>query len=190
MKEELLELVDEIGDVDLRKKTEELLKNLEISNEKMDYESSDLEEIPAWVGGGHHYYRGGLLEHVISVTRLCISISKELERVYEEEIDRDVLISAALLHDLAKQFIIKDMESFRDYWLDHNVWIACELYSRNFPERVVEVIVGHGGETQEANPKSREAKILHHADSLDAEMKEAEGTQIVIGGDMVELEEV
>lgn len=188
-KQDLVELADEIEDEKLRRKTEEVLENPEISNDSMDFEKSDLEEIPCWIGG-HHYYEGGLLEHIYSVTKLCIKIADQVNEVYDEEIDRDALLSASLLHDLAKQFIIKDMNSFRDYWLDHNVWITCELYSRDFPEKVLEIIMGHGGETMEPVPKSKESKILHHADSLDAGLKEEDVEELVIGGNEVELEEM
>lgn len=185
-KEDLLELADGIGDEELRDKTKDVIKNLEISNDSMEYGKTDLEKLPCWIGG-HHYYEGGLIEHIYSVTKLCINIADHLEEVYGETLERDYLISAALLHDLAKQFSIKNMDEFRDFWLDHNVWMSCELYSRDFPERVIEIVMGHGGESIQPSPKSDEARILHHADSVDAEMKEEE---LVIGGNTVELEEM
>lgn len=168
---DLLELADRIDDEELRKDTKDLLENFELSNEDFKQDKTDLEEIPCWIGG-HHYYEGGLVEHIYSVTRLCIEMSDNFEEVYDKELDEDSLISAALLHDLAKQFILDGMDGFQEYYLDHNVWICCELYSRGFPERVIEIIMGHGGETNEPMPKSDEGKILHHADALDAEMME------------------
>ncbi|MFP4116553.1 MAG: HD domain-containing protein [Candidatus Aenigmatarchaeota archaeon] len=182
-KEDLIELTEEIEDKELRSKTSDLLDNLELSNENFDYEKSDLEKIPCWIGG-HHYYEGGLIEHIYSVVKLCIDLADNFKEFYGRELDRDSLISAALLHDLAKQFIIEGMEGFGDYKLDHEVWISCELYSRGFPEKVIEIIMGHGGETHEPMPKSEEAKILHHADSLDAEMNEDE---VFGGGAVLEL---
>lgn len=184
-KEDLTDLAEEIQNDELRNKTIELLEGLDLSNEAMEYEKSDLEEIPCWIGG-HHYYKGGLVEHIYSVTRLCIDLVENFEEAYDKELDRDSLISAALLHDLAKQFIIDGMDGFREYYLDHEVWISCELYSRNFPEKVIEIVMGHGGETHEAVPKSDEARILHHADSLDAEMKEE---NMLGGGAIFELQE-
>lgn len=184
-KEDLIELADEIEDRGLRGRTVELLENLELSNGDLDYEKSDLDEIPCWIGS-HHYYKGGLVEHIYSVVKICIDLAKNFKQVYGKDLDKDSLISAALLHDLAKQFIIKDLEGFRDCSLDHEVWISCELYSRDFPEKVIEIIMGHGGETHEPMPKSDEARILHHADSLDAEMNEDE---IFGGGAVVELQE-
>ncbi len=168
-KNDLIDLADKIKDEELRDKTVDLIEEFEISNEKMEYEKSDLDKIPCWIGG-HHYYEGGLVEHVYSVTKICIELADNFDEVYGIVLDRDSLVSAALLHDLAKQFILKDLEGFRDYDLDHEVWISCELYSRDFPEKVIEIIMGHGGETHEAAPKSDEARILHHADSLDAEL--------------------
>lgn len=183
-KEDLLQLSKEISDETLRNKTVDLINNLDVSNKEMSYDKSDLEDLPCWIGG-HHYYKGGLLDHIYSVTKLCTMIADNFNEVYNEDIDRDFLISAALLHDLAKQFVLEDMENFREYSLDHNTWISAELYSRDFPEKVIEIVMGHGGETLEPNPKSTEAKILHHADSLDAEFKESE---VVLGGSFVELE--
>lgn len=185
-KQDLIDLAVNIEDQGLRSKTEELLQNFELSNEKMDYEKSDLEKLPCWLGG-HHYYEGGLIEHIYSVTKMCMDVADNLSEVYGVDIDRDSLISAALLHDLAKQFILEGMEGFRKCILDHNIWMACELYSRNFPEKVIEIVVGHGGETDQANPKSIEASILCHADSIDAETKQE---PIEFGGSIVELEEI
>ncbi len=45
----------------------------------------------------HHAYIGGLLEHTLSVTRTC----RELANLYPQ-IDRDLLIAGAVLHDIGK----------------------------------------------------------------------------------------
>ncbi len=168
---DLVELTKEIENKELRRKTRELLENFELSNDKFEQNGSDFEKIPCWIGG-HHYYEGGLIDHTYSVTKLCISLSENFENVYNKDLDVDSLISAALLHDLAKKFILNGMDGFKDYLLDHNVWISCELYSKDFPEKVIEIIMGHGGETHEPIPKSDEGKILHHADALDAGLNE------------------
>jgi len=184
-KDDLIELADEIKDEELRKGTKELLENLELTNESFEYEKSDLEDLPCWIGG-HHYYKGGLVDHIYSVVNLCIDMADRFEEIYETDLDRDSLISAALLHDLAKQFIIKNVNNFRESSLDHEVWMSCELYSRDFPEKVIEIIMGHGGESREAFPKSDEARILHHTDSLDAEINQEDALG---GGALIELQE-
>ena len=45
----------------------------------------------------HHNYMGGLIEHTISVTEICDFFASQYENV-----NRDVLITSALLHDIAK----------------------------------------------------------------------------------------
>ena len=45
----------------------------------------------------HHAYLGGLLEHTVSVAELCDHIAQQYPRV-----NRDLLITAALLHDAAR----------------------------------------------------------------------------------------
>lgn len=184
-KNDLIKLAKKIEDKGLQDKTIDLLKEFEITNKNIDCTSTDLEELPCWIGG-HHYYEGGLLEHIYSVTKLCILMADHFIETYEDaEIDRDSLISAALLHDLAKQFIIKDMNNFRDCKLEHNVWMACELYARNFPEKIIDIIVEHGGEKNQATPSTIESSILHKADSMDAEMKQEDN---IFGGSIIGLE--
>ncbi len=170
--EDLIELSEHIENEELRKRTQELLEDFHLSNDNFKQGRSRLEKIPCWIGG-HHYYEGGLVDHIYSVTELCIKMVENFEDVYDKELDRDSLVSAALLHDLTKQFILDNMEGFKEYSLDHNVWMSCELYSRGFPEKVIEIVADHGGETNEPTPRSDEARILHHADSLDAEMNQS-----------------
>ena len=52
----------------------------------------------------HHGFLGGLLEHSLSVTRLCDKISGNYEFL-----NRDLLISCAMLHDVGK---VKELSEF------------------------------------------------------------------------------
>jgi 3'-5' exoribonuclease len=45
----------------------------------------------------HHAYIGGLLEHSLAVTKICLSIAKTYP-----ELDKDLLITGATLHDIGK----------------------------------------------------------------------------------------
>jgi 3'-5' exoribonuclease len=47
--------------------------------------------------GAHHAYLGGLLEHTVAVASMCIDLC-----VLHPRLDRDLLLSAAILHDLGK----------------------------------------------------------------------------------------
>ncbi len=48
----------------------------------------------------HHAYLGGLLEHTLKVTFIC----EKAAGLYEKEIDKDLLLASALLHDVGKVY--------------------------------------------------------------------------------------
>jgi putative nucleotidyltransferase with HDIG domain len=139
--------------------------------------------MPAWIGA-HHTYKGGLLKHVYSVTKLVMLIGKTMCEVYGKKINMDHLIAAAMLHDLAKVWQLEkigDKYQFSPYLLDHAVWSACELYARGFPEEIVHMVSTHGGESGGPVPKTLEATILFHADNLDASAESAAEKIILLG---------
>jgi len=45
----------------------------------------------------HHAYRGGLLEHIVSLCRLCRPAAQNYPGI-----DLDLLLTGAVLHDLGK----------------------------------------------------------------------------------------
>jgi len=50
--------------------------------------------------------------------------------------------------------------------LDHTMLGVAELYSRDFPEEVIHIVASHFGEGGPTPPRSFEAVIFHHLDSL------------------------
>lgn len=127
----------------------------------------------------HHNYLGGLLEHTISVTELCDFFS-----THYTSVDRDLLISTALLHDVGKIIELTDFPSI-DYTdegelLGHIV-MGAELIGEEadkiegFPMQlkllVKHSILAHHGEFEYGSPKlpkTIEAFLLHVADDTDA----------------------
>ncbi|MCD6367606.1 MAG: HD domain-containing protein [Candidatus Aenigmarchaeota archaeon] len=167
--EHLIKLVEKIKDKELREKTIDLIKDPKLSS-GWDYKASEFDEIPAWIGD-HHGYRGGLLEHTISVTEMCIMLAEHFKKMYGREINIDYLIAAAALHDIAKVFEIRkegDKFAFNNFIIDHVRVGASELYARGFPEEVVHIVGSHGGGD---TPRTLEAIILNVADSLDASVE-------------------
>ncbi len=127
----------------------------------------------------HHPYLGGLLEHTVSVALVCDKICSLYPGV-----DRELLISAAILHDVGK---IKELEygrailySDEGRFLGHLVLgdeMLRELIQEmpGFPPelemRLRHAILSHHGELEWGSPKqpmTMEALILHHVDNLDA----------------------
>lgn len=130
----------------------------------------------------HHGFIGGLLEHTVSVTRLCDYIAKNYPVV-----NRDLLLTAAMFHDVGK---IKELSTFpeNDYTdagqLLGHIYIGAELVGRmaseipGFPEKLkhelIHCILAHHGELEFGSPKKPalvEALALSMADNLDAKLE-------------------
>jgi len=129
----------------------------------------------------HHAYLGGLLEHTLSVCQMS-------ERITEHypELDRDLMLAGAFLHDLGK---IKELHFDRkiDYTdegrlLGHIV-LGVSLMDeklaglKDIPQeldlRLKHLILSHHGEFEFGSPKRPkflEAYALHLIDDLDAKM--------------------
>ena len=130
----------------------------------------------------HHSFVGGLLEHTLSVTRLASYIADHYPAV-----NRDLLITAAILHDIGKT---KELSYFptNDYtdsgqMLGH-IMIGAEMIHdhaskiEGFPElletELKHCILAHHGEFEFGSPKKPaiiEAMALNLADNLDAKLE-------------------
>ncbi len=130
----------------------------------------------------HHSFVGGLLQHTLSVTDLC----KYLADAYPM-INRDLLISVALLHDIGKTRELSDFPE-NDYTddgqlLGHIVMGYAMVSEKiagipDFPQKtageIKHCILAHHGEYEYGSPKKPaiiEAVALHHADNLDAKLE-------------------
>lgn len=130
----------------------------------------------------HHGFVGGLLEHTVSVTGLCEAFCRQYPIL-----NRDLLLTAALFHDIGK---LKELSDFpaNDYTdmgqlLGHIVigteWIG--EYIRKIPgfpqklsNELKHCILAHHGELEFGSPKKPalvEAVALHFADNMDAKME-------------------
>ena len=129
----------------------------------------------------HHAYLGGLLEHTVSVTRLMGRICDHYPRL-----DRDLLITAAILHDIGKleEFSYQMHLDYTDAGrlLGHVVLGVQRVQEKidkleGFPPTLCltlqHLMVSHHGEYEfgaPKRPKTLEAFALHYADDLDAKM--------------------
>ena len=127
----------------------------------------------------HHNYLGGLLEHTISVTKICDFISTQYP------VNRDLLIGGALLHDIGKvwEYDVHGAIEFSTFGrLVGHIPIADEFISErakqvdNFPQELLmkmrHLILAHHGEYEKGAarlPQTLEAIVLHHADNMDAQ---------------------
>jgi 3'-5' exoribonuclease len=130
----------------------------------------------------HHAYAGGLLEHTVSVVKLCDTIAAH----YGDPVDRDLLLASAILHDAGKIFELTWERGF-DYsdegrLLGHIAQGVLFVEDRiaqipEFPERLrmelLHNILSHHGEYEWGSPrrpKTVEALILHAVENLDGKI--------------------
>lgn len=133
-------------------------------------------------GGQHHHhaYVGGLAEHTVAVASIC----SDLGELYPE-VDMDVLIAAALLHDIGKVDELTCTPSIEyteeGRLIGHVVLGERRVHaaasggsrpmSRGVYSRLSHALLSHHGELEWGSPKrpsTVEALLLHHADNLDA----------------------
>ncbi len=89
-------LAREVYDAPLRGMLEALLGDNELRRELRRAPCS-LPAAPGRAGAGHHAYLGGLLEHTVAVATLALELC-----TVHLKLDRDMLLSAALVHDLGR----------------------------------------------------------------------------------------
>jgi putative nucleotidyltransferase with HDIG domain len=159
----------------LRKKVIELLKNPTIEIDGKTYSGLPLETSPAGISR-HHSYPGGYVEHVASTANLALAMCDSVEKIYNGNVNRDLIISGVLLHDIFKPatYSINKNGSYSstrlaDY-LDHLSLATSELVRRGFPLELVHIVSAHHGEASPIRPKTIEALICHLADSTDSRL--------------------
>jgi 3'-5' exoribonuclease len=129
----------------------------------------------------HHAYLGGLLEHSLAVAALAQDISKRYP-----DLQRDLLIVGALLHDVGKIAELRYQRSFEytdaGKLLGH-IMIGVELLDEKirqvdgFPEELAvhlkHLLLSHHGQYEYGSPKrpkTIEAVILNFIDDLDSKI--------------------
>jgi 3'-5' exoribonuclease len=130
----------------------------------------------------HHAYIGGLLDHVVSLMKLCDAACRNYPQV-----NRDLLLTGAFLHDIGKIHELTYARSFsyttRGQLLGHMI-IELEMLQAKvgevpgFPDELKvlleHLIISHHGHYEFGSPKLPmfpEALMLHYLDDLDSKME-------------------
>jgi len=128
----------------------------------------------------HHALVGGLLLHTYEVMSICDRVTE----LYPEA-DRDVVLTAAFLHDIGKVFELR-AGTVRDYTVEGrllgHIVIGTQMVLDKirkidgFPEdkrlHIEHAVLSHQGELEQESPvvpKTVETCIVYHADNLDAQ---------------------
>ncbi len=127
----------------------------------------------------HHSYISGLLEHTLEIIRIC-----DLMSDIHSEINRDLLVCGAMLHDFGKIEELSVEKAFdytdRGKLVGHIVIAAMHIEEaakkiKDFPDelkdQLVHLVLSHQGKLEFASPvvpKTLEAIVLYQADELSA----------------------
>lgn len=169
---------EKIKDNALRERTIEFIRNPEVSVKVEKGGYIPLQRAPA-SKRGHHSYPGGLIQHTLSCTKLASALCDVVEKIYGCEINRDVVTSAILLHDILKFYTysksgsgdgLNYANSQLGERLDHLSLAIGELYRRGFPLEVLHAVAAHHGKNSPIPPRTLEALIVHLADKVDSEL--------------------
>jgi 3'-5' exoribonuclease len=152
--------------------------------------SKQLKQVPATT---KHFYpfAGGLLEHILSVTRTCLHLVDKYASVYDDlepSLNRDLVVAGAILHDIGRcaEFgadIASVQRTTAGHLLGHLVLgrdmvrdAARELGDVD-PELVQlleHIIMAHPNRPEWGSPRLPlipECLIIHHADDLDTKLE-------------------
>jgi 3'-5' exoribonuclease len=131
--------------------------------------------------GAHHAFLGGLLEHTVAVATMAIDLC-----TLHPRIDRDLLLAAAIVHDLGKtrEFTYgAEIERSREGALLGHVELGLRIIAAHVPaslppERRLELehcVICHHGPEPAAGQRfaSAEALALYRLNALDGQVKGA-----------------
>lgn len=130
----------------------------------------------------HHPFLSGLLEHNLTVVRRALGLCLD-----EDGVDRDIVIAGALLHDVGKieeyAFDAEEIGFTEVGNLIGHVALGYALVRRAITEHggietdkatnLLHVILSHQGRLDYGSPvepRTAEAFIVHHADTVDAHL--------------------
>ena len=130
----------------------------------------------------HHAYVGGLIEHTLSVAQLCSLVAE-----CYQELDRDLLVAGALLHDIGKieEISWDSLIEYTDtgHFIGHVVSGTMKVESAisaipDFdPElkmKFLHLMLSHHGKREfgaPVLPATREAIALHYIEDMDAKLR-------------------
>ncbi len=132
---------------------------------------ASLRALPAAGADGHHGYAGGLLEHTVGVATLC----RETAQLHPR-LRHDLLLTAALLHDVGRTVELGRGPSFRqteEGRLLGHVHLGLRLVEERAAslDAAVRAELLHAVATHHDRQAARtaEAAVLYHANQLDAQ---------------------
>ena len=142
----------------------------------------------------HHAYLGGLIEHVVSLCGLA-----KLAATHYPELDVDLLLTAAMLHDVGKldelcyeRAISYTVEGqllghiMMEFETVSKAMDVIEGFPGNLKTVVQHLLISHHGQYEFGSPKLpmiREALVFHYLDDLDSKLAAARAALALDSGE-------
>jgi len=157
----------------------------------LDSQQERLKRMPAAMFM-HHAFTGGLMEHIRSLARISLVISRHYERYYSDLdpcLDVGLIVAAAILHDIGKLFELEYHPAGARYTIPGKL-IGHIVLGRDLIRQTAAEIPGFSGETllqlehailahhgqmsygSPIEPQTMEALIVSLADDLDAKVNQ------------------
>lgn len=134
----------------------------------------------------HQAYGSGLLEHTLSVLKICCMLADHYGDLYGRRLDRDLLIAGAILHDVGK---VEELESgatlgyttpgrlvghiVLGYRMVEERIAQIEGFPQELRDQLGHLLLSHQGRLEWKSPvlpMFTEAILLHYVDDLDAKV--------------------
>lgn len=181
----LIEYVNEVTDKELREAVKRLL--IDKKEDLMRRAGSpDRMENGEYYQGNHHFFKGGLLCHLLETTEYAVNIAKTSGK----EINMDLIICGACLHDIGKTVTYQEWNDERQLKNPSTIYacklqhsylgmkIVSEYLSENINEEIkidiLHIIASHMSGSDKITtdgalvvPTTIEAKIVSKADHID-----------------------
>jgi 3'-5' exoribonuclease len=153
-----------------------------LARETLTVHGKALREHPA-AKSMHHAYRGGLLEHVVSMAELAVRVCD-----HYGDVDRDMVVLGVLFHDLGKLRELGAMPA-NDYTLEGRLighvvigrdllrdrCAAIDGFPGDLQMLLEHLVLSHQGKKEFASPvepMTPEAVVLHFVDDLDSKLNQ------------------
>lgn len=170
---ELKKITDSIKNPHLKKLVESFIREPKFSEKFLKHPAAMYR---------HHGWVSGLLEHTLNVAKICDFLHK-----VHPELDRDVMIAGAILHDIGKMRELNmssHISTSKEGMLLGHLTMSYEDVSKRadqlkIPEelalRLKHIIISHHGKLEYGSPKvpaTPEAFAVHKADEADSRITE------------------
>ena len=174
MYKELTDIIDSIKEPHLKKLTQMCFVD--------DKEFVKSFKVHSAAKSVHHGFIGGLLQHTLAVTKMCVFFADNYPIL-----DSDLLITAAIFHDIGKMYEISDFP-MNDYTDDGqllgHIFLGAEIIGNKVHEipgfppvlatELRHCILAHHGELEYGSPMKpaiAEAMAINFADNADARLE-------------------